>query len=112
MEGIPILTLTMQGMRHSMMQALVAHHDEIQKICDEQFKAFIDNGEIETTIKQEFNRLLKATLADALRDAVHKAIWSQDVKKILHAEVHTSLLKVLREYYPGSEPDPEEGEKV
>lgn len=103
--GIPMLRLTLDNMRHSMLQAVVDHNKEIERLCGEEFKRFIDSGELEKTIREEFNKLLRSTLHDALSHAVHKAMWAQDVKQILHTEVHTALLKVLREYYPGSEPE-------
>jgi hypothetical protein len=103
-DGIPILTLSLQNMRFSMVQALVEYQQEIAKICDEQMKTFIDSGEITKTVQAEFNNLFRATLKDALRDAVHKAMWSKDVTKILETTVHDALIKVLREYYPASEP--------
>jgi len=104
-NGLPILHLTIDNMRHSMVQALTDHHEEIERICDEQMKEFLAANEIEKIVRAEFKRVSQATIVDSLKDAVHKAIWSGDVKQILQATVHDALLKVLREYYPGSEPE-------
>lgn len=104
MHGIPLLTLQLRETQHTLMTALMQHHEDIEKIVDEQFKQFIESGEMVRLVRQQANELIRAALASALKDAVNRAIWSQDVKTILQTDVQQALVKVLKEYYPWNAP--------
>ena len=105
MSGYPILEIRMQGMQHSILSALHDHQKEIEAEVERQFEQVVKAESIERMVREAIQPVLKGMLTEAMTNAVHKAMWSQDVKSILETDVHAALLKVLREYYPGSEPE-------
>ena len=101
--GFPTLTLRMEGMQYSIVQALHVHNQEIEAEVERQFKQIIEAENIEKMVRDAVSQVARAILADAVKDAVHKAMWSKDVKSLLDIHVQASLYKALNEYWPRSD---------
>jgi len=112
MNGFPTLSLRMEGMQYSMLQVLHEHHQEIEAEVERQFKQLFEGDSIERFVRDAIAPVMRGILADSMKSAIHKALWSNDVKSILEGNVHEAMMKVLREYYPGSEPDFDEKAKA
>jgi uncharacterized protein YejL (UPF0352 family) len=104
MNGFPTLTLRMQGMEYSVIHALVEHHEEIEAETERLLKQALEGNAIQNIVRESIAPIIRKTLADAVQSAVHKALWSKEVKSILETDVHLAMVKVLKEYYPHSEP--------
>jgi hypothetical protein len=84
------------------------HNTEIEKAVDEEVTNIIENFDIKKYVRQELNSILSTTLKDSLKDAVHKALWSKEIQSILQTDVTIALERVLREYYPHTNPEDRE----
>ena len=79
----PIIRISIENMRYEVMHCLVQHGEEINAEVDRQFKEFIENYDIAKEVRVQVDAIMRQAMANALKDAVNKALYSKDVKKIL-----------------------------
>jgi hypothetical protein len=108
MESMPVLQVRFEGMRYSLMHVISEHHEEIEAEIERQLKEVLTPESIAAEIRKSLRPLFTQVLVEALKSAVHKALWSKEVKSLLETDTHIALLKVLKEYYPYSEQSPEQ----
>ena len=96
----PTLTLRMQGMEYSIVQVLHDHQQEIEAEVERQFKQILSPDSIKSMVRDAVTQTAKATLAEAVKSAVRKAMWSDQVRSALESDVHSALMKALNEYWP------------
>lgn len=90
------LHLELEGIRASLIQALLARHKELEAEISKQLTAICAAFDFEQAIRAEVDRVLPGLVRDAVLSSLRNALWSEPVKSELNAIVQRAALNFLK----------------
>ena len=89
----PVVNIQVEGIRHTMMQALHSHHEEIEAHVDAALKQF----DFSTVVKEEVQRSIGPVVSDVVRSMVREAVTDIVSNRELVTQLKSSISKVVIE---------------
>lgn len=66
MSGLPVLRIELEGMRHSIMHMLSAHHNDVEDLVQKETKAFIEGFDFASVVRRQLGPILEQVVKDSL----------------------------------------------
>ena len=91
---MPLITITLSGMRQKISHAFADHCEELEKYVDEVMEEMMKPENLRRILKEQMANELCAGLDGAIKAAIHEALWNIEWRGELAKIVGERLLKV------------------
>ena len=95
MGTLPYISISIEGVRHSMMSHLMKHNEEIEQVINDRLATIDIKKIVEQTIDQNIGPILRLATEQCIKSAVSGALSDWTLEASLRDHITQAVIKAL-----------------